>query len=66
MLIPSINLYCIYSCLDLLYLVDLCSVVTIQFLIVKYVKKHSLMVIQYILRKALFTNTVCGNEAVNR
>lgn len=34
----SINLYCIYSCLDLLNLVDLCSVVIILFLIVKYVK----------------------------
>lgn len=29
MLIPSLNLYCTYSCLDLLYLVNLCSVVTI-------------------------------------
>lgn len=29
MLIPSINLYCIYSRLDLLYLVELCSVVII-------------------------------------
>lgn len=63
MLIPSINLYCKYSCLDFLggpvfsrnYLVA-CEVCW----------KHSLLALQYILRKALFTNTVRRIEAVNR